>query len=67
MPRPYSEDLRWRATWMKEILGHQVDEVAAASRIASMGICPQYHEFHLAVQENIIELYSVPVLTDQGT
>ena len=52
---------------MKEILGHQVDEVAAASRIASMGICPQYHEFHLAVQENIIELYSVPVLTDQGT
>ena len=30
MPRPYSEDLRWRAIWMKEILGFQVDEVAAA-------------------------------------
>ena len=29
MPRPYSEDLRWRAIWMKEILGFQVDEVAA--------------------------------------
>ena len=30
MPRPYSEDLRWRTIWMKEILGFQVDEVAAA-------------------------------------
>ena len=30
MPRPYSEDLRWRAIWMKEMLGFQVDEVAAA-------------------------------------
>ena len=30
MSRPYSEDLRWRAIWMKEILGCQVDEVAAA-------------------------------------
>ena len=30
MPRPYSEDLPWRAIWMKEILGFQVDEVAAA-------------------------------------
>ena len=29
MPRPYSEDLLWRAIWMKEILGFQVDEVAA--------------------------------------
>ena len=27
MPRPYSEDLRWRAIWMKEMLGFQVDEV----------------------------------------
>ena len=23
MPRPYSEDLRWRAIWMKEMLGFQ--------------------------------------------
>ena len=30
MPRPYREDLRWRAIWMKEILAFQVDEVAAA-------------------------------------
>lgn len=28
MPRPYSEDLRWRAIWM--ILGFKVDEVASA-------------------------------------
>ena len=34
MPRPYSEDLRWRAIWMKEILGYQVDEVAAALRMS---------------------------------
>ena len=25
--RPYSEDLQWRAIWMKEILGYQVHEV----------------------------------------
>ena len=30
MPRPYSEDLRWRVIWMTEILAYQVDEVAAA-------------------------------------
>ena len=34
MPRPYSEDLRWRVIWMKEILGYQVDEVAAALRMS---------------------------------
>ena len=33
MPRPFSEDLRWRAIWMKEMLGYQVDEVAAALRM----------------------------------
>ena len=31
---PVSEDLRWRAIWMKEMLGYQVDEVAAAIEIA---------------------------------
>ena len=30
MPGPYSEDLRWRAIWMKEFLRYSVDEVAAA-------------------------------------
>ena len=29
---PVSEDLRWRAIWMKEMLGYQVDELAAALR-----------------------------------
>ena len=33
MPCPFSEDLRWRAIWMKEMLGYQVDEVAAALRM----------------------------------
>ena len=64
MPHPYSEDLLWRTIWMKEILGYQVDEVAAASRMASLGVRPHCLEFDLAVQENISELYSVPVLTD---
>ena len=41
--------------WMKEILGYQVDEAAAASRMASLGARPHYHEFRLAVQENISE------------
>ena len=29
MYRPFSEDLRWCATWMEEMLGYQVYEVAA--------------------------------------
>ena len=48
MPRPYSEELRWRAIGMKEILGYQVDEVAAASRMASVGVLPHSHEFQEA-------------------
>ena len=38
MPRPYSEELRWRAIWIKEILGYQVDEVAAVSKMGSLGV-----------------------------
>ena len=40
MPRPYSEDLRWQAIWMKEILGFQVDEVAAAKINSNLPIPP---------------------------
>ena len=40
MTRPYCEDLWWRAIWMKEIPGYQVDEVAAVSRMVSLGIRP---------------------------
>ena len=44
---------------MKEIPGYQVDEVAAVSRMATVwGFVPT------AVQENISEPYSGPVLTD---
>ena len=35
--------------------GYQVDEVATASRIASLGFRPHCHESHLALQENITE------------
>ena len=34
MPRPSSEDIRWRTIWMKEMLGHQVDEVAASLKMS---------------------------------
>ena len=34
MPRPYSEDLKWQAIWMKEFLRYSVDEVAAALYIS---------------------------------
>ena len=37
-PYRYSEDLWWRAIWMKEILGYQVDEVAAVLRMSSRTI-----------------------------
>ena len=40
MSRPYSEDLWWRAIWMKEIPGYQADEAAAVSRMASLGVRP---------------------------
>ena len=43
---------------MKEILGYQVDEVAAAWRMANLGFRRHFHEFHLAVQENVSELFS---------
>ena len=31
MPRPDSEALLWRASWMKEFLGYSVDEVAVCA------------------------------------
>ena len=34
MPRPFSEDLQWQGIWMKEMLGYQVDDVAAALRMS---------------------------------
>ena len=34
MPRPSSEDIRWRAIWMKEILRYRVDEVAASLKMS---------------------------------
>ena len=40
MPRPYSEDLWWRAIWMNEIPGYHVDEVAAVSRMGSLKVRP---------------------------
>ena len=36
MPHPFSEDLRWQAIQMKEMLGYQVDEVAAAKNYQTL-------------------------------
>ena len=30
----FSEDIRWRATWMKKMLGYEVDEVTAALKMS---------------------------------
>ena len=34
MPRPSSEDIRWRAIWMKEMLGYQVVEVSGSFKMS---------------------------------
>ena len=34
MPRPSSEEVRWGAIWMKEMLGYQTDEVAAPLKMS---------------------------------
>ena len=34
MPRLSSEDIRWQAIWMKEMLGYQMDEVAASLKMS---------------------------------
>ena len=34
MPRPSGEYFRWRAIWMKEMLGYQMDEVAASLKMS---------------------------------
>ena len=34
MPGLFSEDLQWRSTWMKEMLGYEVDEVTAALKMS---------------------------------
>ena len=33
MLRLSSEDIAWRAIWMKEMLGYQMDEVAASLKM----------------------------------
>ena len=47
---------------MQQILGYQVDEVAAASTMASLGFRPLCLESHLALKENISDLYSAEFL-----
>ena len=34
MPRLSSEDIGWRAIWMKEMLGYQMDEKAASLKMS---------------------------------
>ena len=34
MPRLSSEDIRWLAIWIKEMLGYQMDELAASLKMS---------------------------------
>lgn len=56
MPRPYGEDLRWRAIWMKEISGyHEVDGVAAVLRMS-----PRTIERYVSEVLNFGEVKQIP-------
>ena len=38
MPRAYSQDLRWRAIWVTEMMGFQMDDV---SMLLALKSCKQ--------------------------
>ena len=38
MPRPYSQDLRWRAIWLTEIVGLDLEEVSFYLQLSEMTI-----------------------------
>ena len=67
LPRPYSEDLWWRAIWMKEIPGYQVDEEAAVSRMASLEVRPycRTRKHQWALSRSCVN-WSVNLSSDEG-
>ena len=47
MPRAYSQDLRWRAIWLTEILGFEIDEVSLLLQISTKTISRYVRKFCL--------------------
>ena len=47
MPRAYSQDLRWRAIWLAEILGFGVDEVSLLLQISTKTISRHVRKFRM--------------------
>ena len=41
MPRAYSQDLQWKAIWLTEIMGFQIDEVSV---LLQMSVCAEIPE-----------------------
>ena len=60
MPRAYSEDLRWRAIWLAEIVGLTVEEVSFYLKISVKTILRYVTKFQTAgnVQAEIIGMPS---------
>ena len=47
MPRAYSQDLRWRAIWLTEILGFEIDEVSLLLQISTKTISRYVRKFRM--------------------
>ena len=47
MPRAYSQDLRWRAIWLAEILGFGIDEVSLLLQISTKTISRYVRKFRV--------------------
>ncbi len=47
MPRAYSQDLRWRAIWLTEILGFQIDEVSMLLQMSTKTISRYVRTFRM--------------------
>ena len=47
MPRAYSQDLRWRAIWLAEILGFGIDEVSLLLQISTKTISRYVRKFRM--------------------
>ena len=62
MPCAYNQDLRWRAIWLAEILGFEIDEVSLLLQISIKTISPYVRKFcmlgHVGCNRQAIYLHS---------
>ena len=47
MPRAYSQDLRWRAIWLTEILGFEIDEISLLLQISTKTVSGYVRKFRM--------------------